>query len=427
MRLLLNRAFGRTFGDNSWYLCVEIFWATIYASSQSFNGAFAIRLGATNAEVSLLTSVPALTAVLFMLPSGRFLQSRRDRKKWLLSSLLVSRLGTLLFILVPWLRFGAISPGSLFVGLLVLWTIPAHFFNLGFIPFLAQAVRERNRADTFAARNVLAGIVMTVFNILFGMWLARIAFPANYQAMYLFGLAFALLSLYYLARVKVEQIPHVEVPSPAAPFWRSLTRQWSVFTAALRQVKGFTRILVNTFLHGVGLWTAAPLYLLYYVRELGATEAWLGVFGAVGSFSTIFGYLFWRRVMARWGEPKTLKWTIVLIGLYPLLAGAIPSLSAILLIAGLNGLVSAGVNLSHFNTFLKLVPEKEQHNYTALYLTLLNVGAFVCPLIGVALANRFGFAPVLVGCGLASILGSTSFWWWPVGHAPAPPAEAAPA
>ena len=113
-------------------------------------------------------------------------------------------------------------------------------------------------------------------------------------------------------------------------------------------------------------------------------------------------------------SPRTLQLTIVLIGLYPLLVGAIPNLTLILVIAGLNGLITPGVSLSHFNTFLKLIPDEQRHEYTALYMTLMNIGAFVCPFIGVALANQFGFGPMLVVCGLLSIMGSTSFWFWPV-------------
>ena len=52
--------------------------------------------------------------------------------------------------------------------------------------------------------------------------------------------------------------------------------------------------------------------------------------------------------------------------------------------------------------------------YTALYMAFVNIGIFIFPLLGVALADRFGLQPVLIGCGIFSILGSTSFWFRPV-------------
>ncbi len=413
-RKLLDRSLGRSLGNNSWYLVVEIFWASIYAASQAFNGAFAIRLGASNTEVSLLSSIPALMAAVIMMPAARFLASRDRRKQWLLGSLLASRAGTLLFVLVPFLHLPGISQGTLFVIIVVLWTAPAHFFNLGFIPFLSQAVKPENRADVFSIRNALSGAILSVFTYLLGKWLVTAPFPANYQAMFLVGFGFGMLSLFYLGRVNVSEVPRVSVSSAALPFWKSLVEQWAALRRGLDRVPGFRQIIINTFLHSFGLWMAGPLYVLYFIRGLNAGEAWLGIFGSIGSLTTIFGFLFWRRFVARRGEPRTLQLTIVLIGVYPLLVGLVPSLNAILVIAALNGLITPGVSLSHFNTFLKLIPDEQRHEYTALYMTLMNIGAFVCPFIGVELANVFGFAPVLAACGLLSILGSTSFWWWPV-------------
>jgi MFS family permease len=423
LRKLLERSLGRSLGDNSWYLMVEIFWASIYASSQAFNGAFAIRLGASNTAVSLLSSIPALMAALIMMPAARFLESRQRRKQWLLGSLFAYRAGILLFVLVPFLHISGISQGTLFVIVVVLWTAPAHFFNLGFIPFLSQAVKPENRADVFSIRNALMGAMLALFTFLFGKWLVTQEFPTNYQAMFLVGFAFSLLSLYYLSKVNVSEVPRVSVSSAAGPFWKSLVQQWLALRTGLAKVPGFRQIIINTFLHSLGLWLAAPLYTLYFIRGLNAGEAWLGLFGSIGSLTTIFGFLFWRRFIARRGEPRTLQLTIVLIGVYPLLVGAIPHLTVILIIAALNGLITPGVSLSHFNVFLKLIPDEQRHEYTALYMTLMNVGAFVCPFIGVALADTFGFAPVLVVCGLLSIVGSMSFWFWPV-HGPAEPGGA---
>ena len=62
---------------------------------------------------------------------------------------------------------------------------------------------------------------------------------------------------------------------------------------------------------------------------------------------------------------------------------------------------AAGFNLSHFNTFLKVIPENERHSFTALYLSLANVAVFVAPLVAVQAGGAYyGFGPVLVVCGV---------------------------
>jgi hypothetical protein len=47
--------------------------------------------------------------------------------------------------------------------------------------------------------------------------------------------------------------------------------------------------------------------VLYYVRVLDAKDDWLGLLGTVTSMATIGGWMLWRYVMGRWGEPVTLQ------------------------------------------------------------------------------------------------------------------------
>ncbi len=116
---------------NAWYLVLEIFWASILGSVATFNAAYAIRLGADNFQVSLLSSIPALVAVLVSFPAGVFLQRRRRRKPWVLGSLQVYRVGYLLVAAAPWMHFFGIQPGMMVVLILVMISIPGNIFNVG--------------------------------------------------------------------------------------------------------------------------------------------------------------------------------------------------------------------------------------------------------------------------------------------------------
>jgi MFS family permease len=424
MRNLFNRVFGNL-SENSWYLVVEIFWSSIAASALSFVGAYAIRLGASNSAISLLSSVPALMAAFLLLPFGNFQQSLARPTRWVMTSLLLARLGTSLYVIIPWIHAGALTAGTLVVVCAVLLTIPSNFFNLGFVPFLAQVLPEHQRADTFAARNMISGGVVSLLTYLLGLWLIHIIFPANYQVMFFVGLLASLMSCWFLLKVKVtDPVRAAPASALARPGWRTYFREWLAFFKAAWKVRPFVQITINTFLYAMGMWAAGPLLLLYYVRTLHASDAWIGSLASVTNLAAIFGYLFWQRVIRRVGQGWTLRLTIVCMGIYPLLAGAIPSLTAILFVAALNGIFTAGVNLTHLNTFLTAIPEGERHNYTALHQTLMNVGAFICPTIGILLANRLGFAPVLMGCGALAIVGAFSFWIWPVGRWAQPAAPA---
>jgi MFS family permease len=404
---------------NAWFLIIEMFWASMLASAATFNAAFALRLGATNSEVGLLTSIPALMAVLVSLPAGRFLNTKVRRKPWILGSLVTYRAVYLLIALLPFIKLPETTLAAVFIGLVVSFSSVANFFNVGWIPLLSDVVPPQNRAAVFSARNIIYNSSMSICGFLFGLWLEKILFPINYQIMYAFGFATSLLSFYFLLKVQVPDSivkPRSQETTKKTNPWglHRLSQTWIELKQVLLTHKGFVRITSNTLLHGIGIWMVGPLYILHYVRNLGATEGWLGLNGTILTTATILGFAFWRWLMVRWGEPFTLKRTILWVGFYPILVGLLPTLPLILIATAINGLMVPGVNLSHFNTLLKVTPEENRPGYTAAYMTIANLGAFICPLVGVALADQFGIAPTMIGCGILCILGSTSFWIWPV-------------
>jgi MFS family permease len=373
----------------------------------------AVRLGASNEDIGLLSSIPALLAILISIPTGRFLQSRAHKKPWILWSLSIHRTGYLLLALLPLLKFFNLPVGPLAVWLLILISIPAQFFNIGFIPLLAETIPEERRATVFTARNIVVSVMTSLLTALAGLWLQQVFYPVNYQIMYAFCFGASMLSQYFLVKLNINEAPPVAAPPPA-PHRRPLAERLNSFWQPFTGQPAFTRIVRNTFLHGMGIWMAAPLYVLFFVKSLGANEAWIGLNGTIASLATIFGYMFWRWAIARWGEPPILKFTILWAGCTALLVGLLGNLTLILLVTAVNGLVTPGLNLSHFNTFLKIIPPARRPEYHALYSTIMNVGAFISPLISVALAAVIGLGPTLVVCGCLCILGSTSFWWWPV-------------
>lgn len=150
------------------------------------------------------------------------------------------------------------------------------------------------------------------------------------------------------------------------------------------------------------------------MRGLGANEGWLGLHGMLANLTPVLGYYLWQRAIERWGENPILKWTIVLVGLYPMLVGLSPSLTIILLWTSLNGLLVPAIGLSHFFMLLKVCPDRERPLFMGVYTTIMNVGASVMPLVGVAAADYFGIVPVLVVGGILTTIGSASFLWNPL-------------
>lgn len=399
---------------NARFLEIEIFWASFLSAAASFNAAFAVRLGASNQEIGWLTSMPALLAFLVTIPAGRYFSRQPNWMSPLVRSLFFYRFGFLIIALLPWLPLPA--KDGLLIWTIILFTVPAHFFSVGWNSMMADAIPEVNRARVFALRNSIAAIALTGGIFMAGLWLEFAPFPFNYQAMYFVGFVASMISLYYIAKIHLPERP-TRAPIATLQERLSFRQRWSkVFgkEGLFRRQPDFTRIVVNTFLHGVGLWMVGPLYVIYYVRGLGAAEGWLGLNGMLANLTPVLGYWLWQRATVRWGENRVLKLTITVIGLYPLLVGASPSLSLILVWTALHGLLAPGVNLGHFPMLLKVCPEEDRPFYMGVYTTLMNLGAFVMPMIGVVLADIYGLQPVLIVGGVLTLIGSASFVLWPL-------------
>jgi MFS family permease len=388
---------------NARNLEIEVFWAAILAGAAAFNAPFALRLGASNAQIGLLSSIPALLALLITLPAGQFLSHRSQRMPWLIWSLFLARIGYVLVALIPFVT--RMPQGTALIWLLIAMSAPASFFSIPWNSMLAEVIPEANRSKVFAVRNILVSFSATAAIFLAGRWLSYAPYPANYQIMYAAGLVGGMLSLYYIRRLRVPD-------SPVPVVRREPVRLSALIKAgreAFRAQPDFFRLVVNTLAHGAGLWMIGPLYVLYFVRTLGATEGWIGLNSTLASLTPAIGYYLWQRGIVRWGEKHVLILTITFIGLYPLLVGLTHSLTVILLLTALNGLIAPGTNLSHFNMLLKICPADQRPVYLGLWTSTVNAAAFVMPLIGVAVANQVGFAPVLIAGGVMCLLGSTTF------------------
>ena len=94
-------------------------------------------------------------------------------------------------------------------------------------------------------------------------------------------------------------------------------------------------------------------------------------------------------------------------------------MNLILVFAVLNGLIQPGAAIAHFNTLLRVCPNDRRPTFLAVFTTIMNTGAFVAPLIGVALASAIGInAALFVGAGIW-ICGGLLFTILPVRPKPA--------
>jgi Na+/melibiose symporter-like transporter len=389
-------------------LYMEVAFAAVLAAASSFDSAYVLRLGGSSRLVGLLASLPALVAIVTYLPSARVLQRKARYSPWVVGSLLLARSGYVLILLLP-LLLKQLLP-EVTVGVLVAMTAPAVFFSTGWSPLMSDVIPERSRATVLAWRSILSSATVASLTFFVGSLLDRGVFPRNYQWLYAIGFLGGALSVLFVAFIRV---PEESAPTLPAAGSRAEGPHAS-FGVMLRENKGFARLILNTLLFNLGAWMLGPLYIIFFVRELGATDSWVGLHTTLAHVGVVVGYWLWRKIARRLGDAKTLLLALPLTVTYPFMVAALPRLTPILFAGFLINTFAPGVNLSHSLIFLELLPRGRKHDATALYSMMMNVGAFACPLLGVALAGQIGILPTLLIGGVLRVAGAALFYVFPV-------------
>jgi predicted MFS family arabinose efflux permease len=242
---------------------------------------------------------------------------------------------------------------------------------------------------------------------LFGLWLDRAPFPFNYQLLYALAVVTSSLSTVYVARIRM---PDSEVAAPAErqPLSRKLLRE------LIGAHRPFANIIFNTLIFNLALWMAVPLQPIYFVRTLGASNAWLRLWLGLVSGGTILGNLLWTRHIDRRGAMWALLRATALSSAYYFLIGAFPNLTLILVFSLLAGLINPGVELSHLNVLFEVCPAERRATYMGAYVTAMNIGAFIAPLAVAPLTDLIGAQALVLVLGALRLLGAALFLLNPV-------------
>ncbi len=411
---------------NIWYLYLDMFWAGIFMAAMAFNATYALRLGASNAMIGWLSSIPPLLAMAVLVPAARFLETQTDRSPWLRRSLFVGRITFVGAALAPWIvpRYAA----EVVVAVLIFRTIPMNIYTAGFSPLLADVIPPRDRAFVIANRSIIMSATVAVCTFLFGRWMDAAnaipwaAFPVNYQIVYLIGTVAGMLSTYFVGHIHMPEtvVIRERAGGPGLRLPR-LPRFDGLLTNAqtmIRENRTFVQLIINTLVFDFGAWMLGPLYMIFFIRQLNATDGWVGLNTTMAHIGVIGGNFIWRHIAQRVGTDRSLLMAVPVAVIYPFLVSLFPNLTLILFFGVLISLINPGVSLSHTNTLYTLCPPERRASYLAIYATISNTGAFVAPMLGIALSAIIDIRWIFVIGGSIRLAGALLFHIYKITTAP---------
>jgi hypothetical protein len=364
---------------------------------------FLARLGATNLQVGLLTTMTAVAGLLMALAAGHYLQNKRNIVPWFSFSRLLFLSAYAFTGAAPFL----VPRDLLIPAILAIWaaaTIPQTILNVTFSVVMNTVAGPERRYDLLSRRWTILGFTTAVTVVLVGAALDRIGFPVNYQLVFLCLSLGGVLSYFFSSRIALPA--HDPAPLTAG---KTFGEQMRSLLGLVRAKPAFTSFTSKQFIYLAGVALAQPIFPLYFVREVHASDFWIGAISMVQTAVVLFGYPFWARQSRVRSSRFVLVCTTAGAGCYPLLAALTHQPPVITLIAGLAGIFQAGIDLVFFDELMKTVPEE----YCALFVSLSQemqyLAAVVAPLLGILLAGIIGLGGALVVSGLVRLTGAALF------------------
>lgn len=375
----------------------------IISSVVPFLPVFIVRLGGSAFEVSLLTAIPAVSAFLLAIPIGQFLQGKTQIVPWYSGSRMVAHLSYAVAAVVV-----LVAPiGMVVPALLVVWAIAAVPSTVGMVAFpivMDGAAGPRGRYELMGRRWAIMGLTAAITVALIGQVLDRLPFPANYQLVFV-GFTLAGVASYHFSRQYT--VPEGPTRPSGAQGNRFGALRESIRT--VRRQPSFLRYSLRQLVYVIGVRFAIPLIPLYYVREVGATDAWIGIIATGQSLALLVGYQLWRRVSVARGGALVLLVTLFANALYPAALSMVDALTVVVALTALGAVFAAGVDLALFDELMKRIPRPYGVTFASIDTTLVNGAGIVAPLLGATVAVAFGIDVALQVATAISLAGVALF------------------
>jgi len=358
---------------------------SIYAASVGgmFLISYALKLGATNVQIGLLSTIPMLFIGVQLL-SAALIERGVSRRLLTVIGALGNVLGWVIIIFIPYLLRDAgptVKIGAL-IAVIALVTAFAYISGNARGSWVGDLIPANFRGTFFGRITMYGGIIGTCFALVEGRFLDVVsrygisAFSLLFAFGILIGLANSLLFL-----------PQADMPLQQrdAAFGRYLGDAFR------------NRALIVVMIYAL-LWSlqsiAGPFYNTYMIRDLKMPFLGIGAVNALVTFSMIFFSPFWGRIVDRYGcRPILIFCTFCMapIPLVWLFIGKGQAHLVYLLISPINlvgGFLIAGISVALSTLIYKVTPNAGRSVQFAVYSIIVTLAAAPMPYLGGFLTDR---------------------------------------
>lgn len=354
-------------------------YSVMSGAGENYFSAYALFLGASAAQISLLAALPPLLGALAQFVAACLSVRLGGRRGLILVGALLHALTWIPLIWLPHLLPEYAVP--ILVGCLVLYHV---WLGLGaslWSSLVGDLVPERRRGRFFAGRTrlmsathfsalIVAGFILHLFEVnddaRLGFWV-------------IFGVAAVarIISVYELSRMHEPGLVIVRLSWPALPaLWARLKGSHFAYFS----------LFIGSFSFAVSI--AAPFFIVYMLKDLKFSYLEFTALTAVSVITQFFTLRLWGRVSDVLGNRLVLIVAGSLVPLTPALWLVSSNFVYLVFVQALGGLAWAGFSLAAGNYLYDIVPRERRSHYGAMHSVFNGVGALLGAVLGGALATR---------------------------------------
>lgn len=357
---------------------------------------YALKLGATNAQIGLMSTIPMLL-VGVQLWTAALVERGISRRLLTVIGALGNVLGWVFVILIPYLAKDAPPTVKVtaLIAIITVLTVFAYVSGNARGSWVGDLIPSSFRGTFFGRLTMYGGIIGTIFALIEGRFLDAL----EGAGIGVFSLLFGFGVLVGLANA-VLFMPQADVPLERKATERGAFRGYVRDTFA-------NKALIVVMIYAL-LWSlqsiAGPFYNTYMIRGaeedgLGMPFLGIGIVNAAVTFTMLFFSPFWGRMVDRYGCKPILVLCTFGLAPFPLMWLAIPPGQAFMvyaLVGPMNllaGFLIAGISVALSTLIYKVTPSAGRSVQFAIYSIIVTLAAAPMPFLGGYLTDKLSELP----------------------------------
>ena len=354
----------------------------------SHNNLYAIRLGAGDYELGLVTMIPQLVGMAVLIPGGILTDNLKSKRDMVTSALFAVACLYVLIGFVP--ALGSYRLGT-FLVLLALSSAPMTLYNVSWQAYFSDVIHPNGRNSVLAIRSSLSFLIGIIITLTGGALLSSASTNADkisLHQMFLWVAAFLLL---------IQIIVLRRIPSKAIEQKNKfkLSELKKAFAELLhnRRFLGFIGVAIFFYMTWHIDWT---LYFIGQTQYLGMNEAWLSYVNIGGAIVQFLTMGIWSKINSRHGVRLAIIFGSLGLSLCPIgmiIATSLHTANAKLIFLIMNTLFHvtlATTTLNILQCLLQVIPDNNKTLNISIYTTLVMLSNGLMPFVGVYMYRMLG-------------------------------------